>query len=73
MNVFQTIVGKMKYYLEHGDHERDMYYKTGKDRSLRMSRFYYNKALTLCDLLYFDLDYLSKSEYDNIRNHIFGI
>ena len=73
MDVIQTIVGKMKYYLEQADHERDMYYKTGKYKSLRMSRFYYNKALTLCDLLYFDLDYLSETEYDNIRNHILGI
>lgn len=73
MNVIQTIVGKMKDYLENGDRERDMYYKTGKDSHLRMSRYYYNKALTLCDLLYFDLDYLCETEYDNIRNHIFGI
>ena len=73
MNVIQTIVDKMNYYLERGDYEKDMYAETGDAKFLRMEWFYYNRATTLADFLYFDLDAISESEYDELRIHIFDI
>ena len=73
MNVNQTIVDKMNYYVAQGDHQKELYYETLENKYFRMEWFYYNRALALCDLLFFDLDIISESEYDNIRNHIFDI
>lgn len=73
MNGIQTIVDKMNYYVEQGDHKKEEYRETGEVMFLRMKWFYYNRALALCDLLWIDLDAISASEYDNIIIHIFGI
>ena len=73
MNVIQTIVDQMNYYVEQGDHQKEEYRETGEAKFLRMEWFYYNRALALCDLLWMNLDAISESEYDGIRIHIFGV
>lgn len=73
MNVIQTIVDKMNYYVEQGDHQKEEYLETGEDKFHHMEWFYYSRALALCDLLWIDLDAISESEYENIVNHIYGI